>query len=151
NEAQGATAIYDQKLRIIADAEVRNCTKEHISRILDATLGQKPQTSQHQRDTEPLNAEKIKAIAAQDQKAIGPADPEGLRITAAALAQGGAEGFRWSATNGRDVAAGNSLIDEYNQLVQRAKSLFQTDPYIQSLQEISKEKHPEVAARTVKR
>jgi hypothetical protein len=37
-EAKGATAVYDQKLRIIADAEVRDCTRTHIPRIIDAIL-----------------------------------------------------------------------------------------------------------------
>lgn len=39
-EAKGATAIYDEKLRIIADSEVRSCTREHLPRIMDAILGQ---------------------------------------------------------------------------------------------------------------
>ena len=33
-EAEGATAIYDEKLRIIADLQARECTKTHILQVL---------------------------------------------------------------------------------------------------------------------
>jgi hypothetical protein len=33
-EAEGATAIYDEKLRIIADLQARECTKAHIPEVL---------------------------------------------------------------------------------------------------------------------
>jgi hypothetical protein len=33
-EAEGATAIYDEKLRIIADLQARDCTKTHIPEVL---------------------------------------------------------------------------------------------------------------------
>ena len=149
SEAKGAPAIHEQKLRIIADGEVRACTREHISRILDAALGQKaPSTQKH---LEPITSEKIKSIAAQNQQSIDSTDPEGLRITAAALAKGGEEGLKWTSRSGRDITAGESLTNEYNQLVRRATSLLKTDPYIQALQEISKNQYPDVAARTVKR
>lgn len=131
-EARGATAIYEEKLRIIADAEVRSCTREHLPRIIDAILGQTI--------TPPRSA-----------GGTPPIDPEGLKTTAAALAKGGEEGLNWSSRQGRDIAAGESLIEEYNQLVRRAISLFKTDPYIQSLKGVDKEKYPDVAARKVKR
>src|SRR5262245_32109037 len=33
-EAAGATALYDEKLRIIADLQARECTKTHILQVL---------------------------------------------------------------------------------------------------------------------
>ncbi|MGH8557300.1 MAG: hypothetical protein ACRESZ_07525 [Methylococcales bacterium] len=129
-EIKGATAIYNEKLRIIADAEVRNCTKEYLPRIIEAIFGP--------------------SLPPQPPGGIQPIDPEGLKGTAAALATEGEKGHGLS-TYPNDIATGNSLIEEYNQLVRRAISLFKTDPYIQSIKEVDTEAYPDAAARKVER
>jgi len=39
-KSEGAAAIFDEKIRKIADDDTRNCMKPYIKRIVDAILGQ---------------------------------------------------------------------------------------------------------------
>ncbi len=41
-QSAGAAAIFDDKLRIIADKEVRDCIKPYIKQIMDSILNEKP-------------------------------------------------------------------------------------------------------------
>ncbi|MBO6560141.1 MAG: hypothetical protein JJ959_06365 [Nisaea sp.] len=47
-EASGATAIKTEKLRLIADREVRECTRNQISRIVDAIFSENPPSESSQ-------------------------------------------------------------------------------------------------------
>lgn len=44
-DSKGAAAIVDDKIRQIADEDIRNCIKPHITRIIDAVLDDKPAPS----------------------------------------------------------------------------------------------------------
>jgi hypothetical protein len=50
-ESEGATAIFDQRLRVIADAETRACIEPHIPRIVDAILGDSSRPRSDDRQT----------------------------------------------------------------------------------------------------
>jgi hypothetical protein len=44
-ESTGAAAIFDEKIRQIADEDIRRCIQPHIKPIIDAILGEKSQSS----------------------------------------------------------------------------------------------------------
>ncbi len=73
-----------------------------------------------------------------------------LKSEANAIAIRANEGLEWRYDSTGETAA-NSLVGEYNYLVQRAKKLFSTVRTIQLLEEASQEQVPNVAAGKIKR
>ena len=73
-----------------------------------------------------------------------------LKESAVELGEEADRGLKWRNDTTGETAA-NSLVGEYNYLVQRAKKLFSTVRTIQLLEEASQEQVPNVAAGKIKR